>query len=118
MVIDWYKYAQTEGVPVVESFSEVCYEGTDVTSIVVPKPSGLAVDDLIIVWAATDVNDVSTAEFDATSDPTGWTFVQTAGTNVTDVHLGLFWKIADSGDVAASNFTFTCQRQPKHGERR
>lgn len=95
------------GVPVVESFSEVCYEGTDVTSIVIPKPTGLQIGDCLVCWTASDVNDVSTPEYSASSDPPGWTFVQTAGTNVTDAHLATFWKIATATETAASNFTFT-----------
>lgn len=69
------------------------------TTIVVNKPSGLAVDDLMLAWICGNGGDVSA--------PAGWTTVATGIGTGTGVNAGCFWKKADSSDVAASNFTFT-----------
>lgn len=68
------------------------------TSLVVTKPSGLAVGDLMVAVA-------SSTDSRTVAPPGGWTtFEDTSnGTNRTSVHT----KIADAGDAAASNFTFT-----------
>lgn len=72
---------------------------TSSSSVVITKPTGLAVGDLMIAVlaaSATTTVDINT--------PSGWTAV-------TDVSLDsgrvdIFYRVADSGDVAASNFTF------------
>ena len=76
------------------------------TSLVITKPTGLAVGDLMVaciysyntVGGASDIN-----------TPAGWELTQTAaGSPGADSHrIATFIKLADSSDVAASNFTFT-----------
>lgn len=67
------------------------------SSITVTKPTGLAVGDLMIF--ATTWNDAT----DTASQMTGWTqeVANYGGTQKIDIQ----YKVADSGDVAASNFT-------------
>lgn len=69
------------------------------TSCVVPKPTGLSVGDLMVahITARTDVT---------VTNPASWTTIRSETiSGVLTSHLA--WKIADSGDTAASNFTFT-----------
>ena len=67
------------------------------SSITVTKPTGLAVGDLMIF--ATTWNDAT----DTASQMTGWTqeVANYGGSQKIDIQ----YKVADSGDVAASNFT-------------
>lgn len=70
------------------------------TNTTLTKPSGLAVDDILVV--ALDVeNDVA-----VTPPSTAWEGINIS--NATQaIDLWVFWKRADSGDTGASNFTFT-----------
>ncbi len=77
------------------------------TSCVVTKPTGLAVGDLMIgaIHSKHTTNDVQV------SAPGGWTSIQNnrifnGGENV-GTAMGVFYKVADAGDVAAANFDFT-----------
>ncbi len=68
------------------------------SDIVIAKPSGLAVGDLMIgVVQALGITD------NASITSSGWT--QSTGSTAYDFEI--LYKIATSGDVAASNFTFT-----------
>lgn len=69
---------------------------------VVTKPTSLAVGDLMIaIWALSDDNN-------SISSPAGWTSI-TSLFNSTNNGQTFYsaYKIADSSDVAATNFTFT-----------
>lgn len=69
------------------------------TSCVVPKPSGLAVGDLMVAHITARTNVTVT-------NPGSWSTIRAETiSGVLTSHLA--WKIADSGDTAASNFTFT-----------
>lgn len=76
------------------------------SSVVVTKPTGLAVGDLMIAgvyhyWTGSD-RQINT--------PSGWTLISTDrvhnGGENTGTGMSVFYKIAASGDVAASDFTF------------
>jgi hypothetical protein len=77
------------------------------TSVTVSKNTGLAVGDLMVAQVVTIIDNSG----DVINTPSGWTKIgsevklNTSGS--TYLHQTLFWKIADSGDTAASNFTFT-----------
>lgn len=71
-------------------------------SVVVTKPTGLAVGDFMIAPVSANISGASLT----VATPTGWTSLGSS-TN-SDVYETCFWKTADSADVAASNFTFTC----------
>lgn len=68
----------------------------NVASFTINKPSGLEVGDLLLaVLISSDV-------LNGFITPSGWTFEFEA----TSTRHAVYWKIADSADVAASNFTF------------
>lgn len=70
-----------------------------ITNEVFTKPTGLAVGDMMIAVLTYDTN--------SNDDPTaedGWTLLYL---NETGIRNACFYKIADSDDVAATNFTFT-----------
>ncbi len=83
-----------QSVGVVES-------STSASSIVIPKPSGLAVGDFMLAIIGSDGLQTFTA-------PSGWTnILNTQRDGTLDCSLDSKWKIADASDVAASSFTFT-----------
>lgn len=69
------------------------------SSIVLTKPTGLAVGDLMIVHIGVGSGTVTTLA--------GWTLVNTTTLTAETTKSYVFSKIADSTDVAASNFTFS-----------
>jgi len=86
---------------VVESVSSAAINGSSGTSLTITKPTGLAVGDLMICFLGgpNDWN-INTA--------TNWNgLTQAQSTEGNQLTSKAQWKIADSADVAASNFTFT-----------
>lgn len=88
------------------AFAAVAFQSANNTSgsgasIAITKPTGLAAGDLMVAYivAMTDAGD------GGSNPPAGWS-TKTSRTN-TFGHDYIFWKIADSGDAAATNFTFT-----------
>lgn len=70
--------------------------------VVVTKPASLASGDMMVAFCLRGGDGSAVSGFDT---PTGWTAVDTvATTNV--LHIATFAKVADSGDAAASDFTF------------
>lgn len=69
------------------------------STIVLTKPTGLAVGDLMIVHIGVTSGTVTTLS--------GWTLVGTKTLTAETLKTYAFSKIADSTDVAASNFTFS-----------
>lgn len=69
------------------------------STLVITKPTGLAVGNLMI--AVLNLYDAS----DTISTLSGWTLVNAGVDN--DNEINVQYKIADAGDVAASNFTFS-----------
>ena len=87
---------------VVESVSSASNTTVSHTSLVITKPTGLAIGDLMIAvvesYGGTDIR-ISTIA--------GWTSVQTTVDASANINTAIIqYKIADSGDVAASDFTF------------
>ncbi len=74
--------------------------GADSTTCVVARPSGLSVGDLMLAHITSHEGGL------VITPPDGWTQIRQ---DVSDhgFRSGLFWKIADSDDVSASDFTFT-----------
>lgn len=70
--------------------------GTGTTTVVVTKPVSLAVGDIMVGMIC--------AQGGTGTFPGGWTILGNVNNNESST---LAWKIADSGDTAASNFTFT-----------
>lgn len=71
-------------------------------SVVITKPTGLAVGDLMIAIVGTEAG--ADAPINTAS---GWDFFAQQSFSSVDPYLSVQWKIATAGDVAASNFTFT-----------
>lgn len=70
------------------------------TSAIITKPTGLAVGELMIALIESNAGVTPTINTLA-----GWTLVATRSR--TNGSVSMQYKIADAGDVAASNFTFT-----------
>jgi len=90
--------------PVIQSSNT--QTGQNVSSLVITKPTGLAEGDLLVAALAMhDAND-NNRTF---STPSGWTLAtnSTTGASAYLVRTVIFYKEADSSDVAASDFTFT-----------
>lgn len=83
--------------------------GANGTTCVVVKPAGLTVGDLMIAHIVFASSGVIT-------DPGAWTDIrQDSIGGGTQIRAALFWKIATSGDVSASDFTFTGTFQGNRG---
>lgn len=84
---------------VVQSSSSV-HDGTSGTILAIPAPTGISIGDLLVIlfFATDSANAASLA---------GWTVNSSNNLNGngTAVRMSLLWKIADSGDVAASTFS-------------
>ena len=92
--------------PVIQSSNN--YAWTANTSPVITKPTGLAVGDLMLALIFS-VDSVG-SPVDEPTTPTNWTRFSNAfydGASDT-IRAYVFWKIADSGDTSATNFTFVC----------
>lgn len=78
------------------------------TTITITKPTGLAVGDLMIAHVGASTSSGGIGEWNQLS---GWTRLSSANWYHTSANVGrkegLQWKVADSSDVSASNFTFT-----------
>lgn len=71
---------------------------------VITKPASLAAGDLMLVFFLTQQGSVQPANMDL---PAGWTLLQQAG--AVGAAFDVMYKVADAGDAAATNFTFTNQ---------
>ncbi|HVS85440.1 MAG TPA: SwmB domain-containing protein, partial [Gaiellaceae bacterium] len=82
----------------------VATAGSGATTLAIPKPSGLAVDDLMIAAVSTR-GGTSVCVTPPTSTGTWTSFVSTDSS--TNFHQQLFWKVATAADVSASTETFS-----------
>ncbi len=91
------------GIPVVEGYTQ--NSAASSSTINLTKPSGVAVGDLLVILVMNDTN-TNTAQWDAVTykpDADTWTFVNTAGNNSCDTHVGAFIRIADGTEGATIN---------------
>lgn len=72
-------------------------------SVTVTKPTGLAVGDLMLAI----VYNGHSSGTPSVNTPANWTNAASSSSAVNGTATAVLWKIADSGDTAASNFTFT-----------
>lgn len=84
-----------------ESASTAVATTTSQTSFQPAKPTSLAVGDLMLAIC-------NCADSRTFSTPTGWTSLISGGNTDGTNRTYFFTKVADSSDVAATNFTFTC----------
>ena len=78
--------------------------GANSTSCVVVKPVGLTVGGLMIAHIYFREHGSDDGQI---GSPANWTLIRQDSYDGATFTSALFWKIADAGDVAASNFTFT-----------
>lgn len=71
------------------------------SDVTVTKPTGLAVGDLMIFWLVSSGGTVDPVNL------SGWTYIGYQGIGGPDKASYVCYKYATSGDVAASNFTWT-----------
>lgn len=77
--------------------------GTESSGIPMTKPTGLASGDLMVCHIGYGTSNDITWTL-----PSGWTqTINRHNSSSSNIGTYVFWKIADSGDAAASNFTFT-----------
>ena len=87
---------------VVETTAFTNWSSSEVNTIDVTKPTGLVVGELMVAHVtAVDSSDPTVAL------PTGWTNISTASGSSDRVFTRTMYRIAQAGDVAASDFTFT-----------
>lgn len=92
----------------VQSSSSVAFSSAD--PIVIPKPTGLAVGDLMYAFVFVNTSGGTNQNV---ANPAGWSGGQIAGRTNTAPYSKTFefYRIADSADVAASNFSFPASGQ-------
>jgi hypothetical protein len=73
---------------------------TDHLDITLTKPTGVAVGDLLVAVISRDIGD-----FGTDTPPSGWTILRT-DQNSGAHYVSIYYKIATSTEVAASDFTF------------
>lgn len=83
----------------VQSSATTAWASAD--SVVITKPTGVAVGDLLIAQIAVDGGSARSI-----TAPSGWTAITQVNQDV-EIGVAVFWKIATSTEVSASNFTFT-----------
>lgn len=85
-----------------ESFTSLSSGGT----LTITKPTGLAENNILVAHLSAVKTGGSNADWNT---PSGWTSLlnqNEAGNSNSEARLTVFYKIADSSDVAASNFSF------------
>ena len=77
---------------------------TGFTTVVITKPTSLAVGDLMLagIWGSNDGSNNIVLD-----TPSGWTLEESVNISSNVSMLEVYSKIADSADVSASDFTFT-----------
>lgn len=87
------------------TFQSVQSAGNNGDSLTITKPTSLAVGDLLL--AGIYSSNGTGAGSVSINTPSGWTQVAIDGIASSNDMIACFSKVADSSDVAASNFTFT-----------
>ena len=88
------------------TYQSVQSAANDGDSLVITKPTSLAVGDLMLagIYSSSGTGGAGTVSINT---PSGWTQVALQGISGSTDMVACFSKVADSADVAASNFTFT-----------
>jgi len=87
------------------SIATTNFATSEVSSLVITKPAGLAVGDLMV--AILSKSDTINSQDSDINTASGWTLRGERKFNDSDGELNIQTKVAASGDVAAGNFTFT-----------
>ncbi len=90
-------------IPVVEAFTTKTHSaGSPQSSIVLTKPSGVVVDDLLILFCLSDDNGSDDAFQDTKS---GWTVMLQTGNSSSDAKLAIYYRIADGTEASTETVT-------------
>ena len=89
------------GVPVVEG-SQISGDAAASASLVLDAPAGITPDELLLLIA---MNEDATATPQFSDNLAGWNFVADSGDTASDVHIGVFWRIADGTEGASVTIT-------------
>jgi|GEM_PF-5444767 len=102
-------------VPIIEDFTNNWGNSTTPASITLP--TGIQNNETLVVIVSDDEADTNTDTFSQADAPTGWTFEGTFGDDVSDTHIGYFWKTADGTEtgsldfgIAGNDFAIVCLR--------
>jgi len=87
------------------SIATTNFATSEVSSLVITKPAGLAVGDLMV--AILSKSDTINSQDSDINTASGWTLRGERKFNDSEGELNIQTKVAASGDVAAGNFTFT-----------
>lgn len=87
-------------LPVIQSSNTATSTASD--TLTITKPTGLAVGDLLVAVIASSASGTVRTH----NTPAGWTVIQKEGF-ASAFRPAAYYKVADSGDTAASNFSFT-----------
>ena len=82
-----------------------------VTSTVVTKPTGVAVDDLLLAG----IYCYGTSDLRTITPPPGWTLVSNGDATSTNLRVSVYSRIATSTDVSATNYTWTANSSAHMG---
>ena len=74
---------------------------TGSSPITITKPTGLSIDDLMVFVGSSAIGTAACS----ISTASGWTLAESA--DVAGAHVSIQYKVADAGDVAASDFSWT-----------
>jgi hypothetical protein len=86
-------------IPVIESFQETSGGAGTVNNLYMNYPTGIEVDDLLVIFAGNDENSSGEELFMGGSE-TGWTKIGEGGSGgASDAFVAAWWKIAESGDI-------------------
>jgi len=91
--------------PVIQSFTWRDEDTSGGNTCIADKASGIASGDLLLIIAMSD-NDAEAGPV-FSDNLTDWDFEGTVGNAATDVHLGIFSRIADTTEAATETITFS-----------
>lgn len=80
--------------------SHTTTNATAVMGITATKPANIGVGDLLLIIIHNDSTSISAQWDSSTNKPTGFTFLEHSGNDVSDTHSGLFYRIADGTEGA------------------
>ncbi len=86
-------------VPVVETYTENAVDGA-ISSITLTKPTGVAVNDLLVILVVDDTNTGTPQWDDSTNKPSGFTLIETGGLSGSQCQFAAFYRVATGSEDA------------------
>lgn len=98
-IINSYAYTIYGAVPVVETFTTAVSDAGVLLNIA--KPTGVAVNDLLLIFLYNDTTSGANSWDDVTNKPSGFTLIsQTDTSDENDARFAAFYRIADGTETA------------------